>query len=122
MFGELIGGAVVFRGHLFEISSPNERRDSSERWLDSRGRTDLDIPLYFLPLAELELRTQPQPRTFAGLFVQATADVSGKREFQRVGCRQFHKGFGPQFLDADQWQSLENLRSPTGQGELLALV
>ncbi|WJG35087.1 heterokaryon incompatibility protein-domain-containing protein [Fusarium oxysporum Fo47] len=122
VFGQLIGGELVLRGFLFEISNPNERRNSLEGWLDYRGRANLSISLYFLPLAELKLLTQPQPRTFAGLFVQITENVPGKWKFQRIGCRQFNRGFGPQFLDADQWDRLENLHSPGEQGELIILI
>ena len=120
VFGQLIGGELTLRGVLFGISNPAENRNSFQGWLDDRERANLDILLYFLPLAELRLRDQP--RAFAGLFVQVAEKISDRRVFQRIGCRMFNKGFGPQFLDAGQWEKLENLHSSVEQGELITLV
>jgi hypothetical protein len=123
MFGQLTGGELVLRGHLFKITNSHDRRDALQGcWLDHREKRKIDIAIYFIPLAELKLRGQSQSREFAGLFIQPIEVVSGKRTFQRVGCRQFNRDFGPQFLDGGQWARLEGLASLAEEGEIVSLV
>ncbi len=126
IFGQLINGELTLRGILFRIPNPTEHKYALVGWLDYQRRTNFEIPLYFLPLAELRPLVlpphAPQPRTFGGLFVQVAENFSGKRAFQRIGCMQVNQTRYPQLLDADQWEKLENLHSPVEQGELITLV
>lgn len=81
MFGQLTGGELVLRGHLFEISNLRDHQDALKGcWLDYRMETNIDSVIYFIPLAELK-RIHPRSRLFAGLFIQPVEVVSGKRTF-----------------------------------------
>lgn len=122
VFGQLVGGELVFRGFLFGISNPRERRLSLVRCLDDRESANIDLPLYFLPLAELRQTGPFRQRDFGGLFVRVTENVSGKPKFGRVGCRMIDKVLDSELLDADQWERLENLHSSAEPRELITLV
>ena len=121
IFGQLLGGELVIRGFLFEISCPDGRADWQHR-LDDGHKTELNTTLYFLPLAELKLRQLPQPRTFAGLFIKAVDNATEPRKFGRVGSIDFDESGGRKFLAADSWERLLNLPSPGEWGEELLLV
>jgi len=121
VFGQLVGGELVIKGALFEIFDTYERRCSYISCLDYRVR-NYDIPLYFLPFAEEEGNPSLFVGLFVGLFVQ---ESEVKSTYRRVGCL---SGFRPSkisprnFLDADQWERLQNLHNSGEERELITLV